>query len=339
MCIRDSYQHQRDKLLPPKQNPIHTVDYDKGLNYLGYNFDVTDFEDNIVLKIDASFVDKEACVKYEVVAWTTGIVTMIPSLAYMNSFSSPGELHTYELSVSTPTTIYIEVMQCLGEVEFFICDSLQLIGDRKYDIKKSETINGITFSSFNAKKGIYYISIRNLTASPHNSLDGKRTWYNMYQSSRGREHPYITGDYAVEDLGEIKYFATGDEVILYWGRIINPKNSKEIRQVIYSVYVSEEGKANMLTACGMKFTHAKQIAVDISATSFKWTIEQKYRQKKLIFNVVAHLYDLGHLVAYVPATYTPKNKVLWIRTFSINSSYRFTPVSYTHLTLPTICSV
>ena len=304
------YLYEYDKL-PLKKKAIYSIDYNKQSEYIGHNFDVTNFKSNIIIKLEVKFVNIENSVRYEVVAWTTGIVSMTPNLPYMSSFDSPGKMHTYELEVLNSSTVYIEVMQCLGEVEFFICDSLQQINDRKYDIKRATSRNGIIYGSFNAKQGIYYISVRGLTSSNMDPM--KMIWYKIYQVPIDRIYPFATTKYTIENFGYITYSTSGNAITLSWGKAVDSKDrSKDIEEVTYNVYVSEQGKANMSTVCSIELTGAETIAKDIKENTFTWSIGEQYKGKELVFNVIAQLHELEQLVTYSPLEYSPRSKKLWL---------------------------
>eukprot|EP01022_Parablepharisma_sp_SALTPOND_P035050 TRINITY_DN93_c0_g1_i1.p1 TRINITY_DN93_c0_g1~~TRINITY_DN93_c0_g1_i1.p1 ORF type:complete len:1696 (+),score=117.78 TRINITY_DN93_c0_g1_i1:149-5236(+) len=316
-----------DKAMPREWNSQYSIKYDQQIGYLGDTINVTSNGKTLALGLDAQFagvVGSEKCVKFEIVVWTTGIVTMIPDAAYMNGFAAPGDLHIYELPVSKPSTVHVEATPCLGEIEFFVTQSLVGINDRKYDIKKTELNKGRLFGSFVAQKGVYYIAVKGVAMSYADIKSATGIWYSLRAITSDKQDINEIEDYVLENHGNIHYTVSGPDITLTWGNVLRRDQGRsKVGEVTYDLYMGEEGKANMFTACGIKFSAAEQIATGIKGNSFSYKTKQELAGKRLIFNVVAHIPEYGQTVTYNPMFFQPvpprKSRYIFCTTISITT--------------------
>lgn len=316
------YKNKGEDTLKDKKNAFSKKDYDISIEYLGFNYDVTHFTDDIAIGLEVKFANSKKSGRYEILAHTSGVVSMIPSLLYRDSLDSVEDTRTYELTVSRASEVFIEVTPCIGDVEFFVTSSLRETNDRKYDIKKSELVRGRLFGSFQGKPGNYFITVKAIGKSNLPLVEGKKIWYTIRESVKDQLDPYDTDNYTVEDAGKISVSSSGDEVALSWGNIMSAKTNSKLKKVRYSVFVAHEGKANMQTACGMKLTGALQIGSELTKPYLTWKTTAAYKNQPLVFNVIAVIPEYEQVITYEAEyhTVTGSKGTHWLGTAGGNHS-------------------
>jgi len=297
------YHYSDDQALKYDMNAFHKEEYDRSIGHLGSAIDVTHAKHDIAIGLKVIFETSYKTSRFDIVAWTSGVVSMTPSLLYRDSLDSVGDTRTYELAVTKASTVYIEVTPCLGEVEFYVSSSLRETNDRKFDIKKSELSRGRLFGSFQAKSRIYYITVKALETSIFNPIDGKSIWYTIRQSTKDQLDPYETNNYIVENEGQISCSSSGGKVTLSWGNILMAKGNTKLARVRYSIYIGEEGNSNMKTACGMKLTKAHKLVSELSRNSYTWNAPKDFKGKTVVFNIIAVIPEYEQVISYDPVTH------------------------------------
>jgi hypothetical protein len=298
------YEYSKDDALKLNTNAFHSEQYDRAIDHLSYALDATKLKNDIAIGLKVQFEGYAGKGRYEIVAHTSGLVAMTPSLLYRDSLDGVGDTMTYELAITKPSVVYIEVTPCLGQVEFYVTSSLRETNDRKYDIKKSELSKGRLFGSFQGKAQTYYITVKGLATSKYNPIDGKSIWYTIRQRSKVELDPYATDSYYVESSGLISCSSSGGKVSLSWGNVLKKKDNSRMTKVRYSVYMGEEEKSNMETACGMKLTKAQRLATDLTEPRFVWKVPTNQKVKTVIFNVVAIIPEHEQVISYDPIIHT-----------------------------------
>jgi len=295
-----------DNSMPSKLNSFYMLSYDPKIGYLGDTFDVEANGKELALGLDAKLsgsAGNEKCAKFEITAWTTGVVTMSPDMFYMNSFTNVGDTHIYEFAVKkSGVQVYVEATPCLGEIEFYVGQTLSQLTDRKYDLKKTELNKGRLFGTFTAvSKGKYYIAVKGVSQGKVTLKSTKGIWYSIRAFESAQQDINEIEDYSIEDYGNILYTMARDEITLNWGKVLRKDNQRsEATGVSYDIYVGEEGQSNMFTACGMKFSGATLLGSDIKTTTFSARIPHELIHKQLLINIIARLPAYGQTIAYNP---------------------------------------
>lgn len=290
---------------PNMHNADYVVTWDKDLGRLGTSVRLNSSSGStLAIAVSADLTDGSGPKgEFDIVAWTTGFALIIPDNVYMNKFDKLGDTHVYELVLERSGRVYIEVMPCTGEVEFFVSRSLSGINDRKYDMKKTELSKGKLFGSLDNAAGIYYISVRAVAFSGMSKDAGKGIQYSIKAVVSGEESAENLEDFVPESYGNIDSYVDGEEVTLSWGRVAQRGSAgKKMLNVLYSVYLSEDDKANMYTICGIKYGDADKIASDISAQTLTFSMRGHHGAKKLVFNVIAYIPEYSDTIAYNPLT-------------------------------------
>lgn len=299
--------------LPNELNYDFVANWDNDLQQLtaGVKLDSA-INETLAIAISGAFKENVAAQSSEIsiIVWTTGIVLMYPGYQYMNKFENPNEIHTYELSLKQAARAYIEVVPCMGEIEFFVTQSLASITDRKYDLKTTELNKGRLFGILEKPKGTYYVSIRSL--GYHAMGQGNKTgiFYTIKTHVSNQTNITSLENYALENYGNIEAAFDSDNLILTWGKVyIRGKSESIVSPVLYSVYVTEDANTNMHTICGIKIGNAEKIASEISENTFRYKLHERQHDKKLIFNVIANIKPVDESIAYTPMTFKmPKFK-------------------------------
>lgn len=281
---------------PTLENWDYIIKYDPELNQLGASIVMNKTNTrNIAIAITANLTSHVHLLKFEVVAWTTGIVTMMPMRKYVNTLDSTHDNQIYELNIDKPSKLYIEVIPCVGEVEFIVTKNLAGINDRKYDLKKAELSKGRLFGSLETVPGTYYVCVRAVTFGKDEALYSIRSILSNATETEDLE------DYYLENYGNIDFTIDGQDIYLKWGSTIRKKGKTGLFDYTrYSVYVGQEGGNNMATSCGMKLGKTEQIARDLVGTSFTWRVRDDLLEKKIGFNVMATETEYLQSFAYNP---------------------------------------
>lgn len=216
--------------------------------------------------------------RFDVVAWSTGIVFIVPEHSYTRGLNSAGEMNVFEVSVQQVSRLYIEVVPCVGEVEFYVTKTLASLDNRRYDLKKVELNKGRLFGSLEAPVGVYYISVRALTPGAQYTI---RTIVSDAREVAELEDMYL-GSY-----GNIEYSVDGDSLTLRWSQVYKKTPlGAEVEGISYGVYVSEDGAINMHTVCGIRYGSSRRLG-ETSGTSLSYPLSSLRSDRKLAFNVIA----------------------------------------------------
>ena len=258
-------------------------------------------EDNnssVAIAVEAIFPVGVTKARFDIVAWTTGIVLIVPGFQYMQRLSSPSETHVYELSVQQVSRLYVEVDPCVGQFEFFVSQKLAGIADKKHDLKKDELSKGKLYGSLEAPVGTYYISVRRIPSSSEDRSNeaGQYTIRTIISNSSDVDS---LENFYLENYGIIDYNFEGDSVTLRWGKVIK-RGSGSQSKVRYSLYLNDKNITNMYTVCGIKYGNTKKLLTNSEETSFTYNKRHHRREDKLVFNVIAYIYENDQTVAYNP---------------------------------------
>lgn len=236
---------------------------------------------------------------FVITAWTSGLALLALDNLYSNTFSHGDDAHVYQLSLPKTSRIYIEVIPCLGEVEFFVSKNMANVNDRKYDLKKTELSKGKLFGSLEKPEGIYYVSVR----AANFPEKGKQIRYTIRTFQSSAESLPNLEDYILSDYGNIKISYENNKVSLSWGTPYL-RSSKLIMKAnaTYSVYMSTDGEENMYTICGIKYGNAERILSGLSTTKAEYTMKKPKMNSKYVFNVLATMHDVNNTVAYNPVS-------------------------------------
>jgi len=235
---------------------------------------------------------------FDIMAWTSGFALLTLDHLYSNKFYNMGEVHVYQLTLTSTPRVYIEVIPCLGEVEFFVSKTIANINDRKYDLKKSEISKGRLFGALERPAGIYYISVRSV------GIDNV-TEYGQYTirafstdtSSAANLEDFLLGSY-----GNIQMEYSNNKVTLSWRPPYIRGAFTPLKKVTYSVYMSSGNEENMNTICGIKYGNAEKILTDILVTSAEYGLKRKKGVTQYTFNVLATIHGYNTTMAYNPIT-------------------------------------
>ncbi len=303
MYIR--YMSRHNASMPNKHNSDYALTWDKDLRQLGTSIKLDpSLGDTLGIAVAADLTDGSGPTgEFDIVAWTTGFAMIIPDNVYMNKFSQLGDMHMYELTLERAGRVYIEVVPCTGEVEFFVTQSLSSMNDRKYDLKKTALSKGKLFGSIDNVAGTYYISVRAVAFSGMAKDAGKGVQYSIKATVSSESTPENLEDFVPDSYGNINSYLDGDEVTLSWGQVsLRSVQSRKFSDVLYSVYVSEDDNANMYTICGIKYGGSKLVASDIRQQTATYSIGGHRSAKKLVFNVIAYIPAYSDTIAYNPLT-------------------------------------
>lgn len=287
----------KDYIIPTRQNSKYTIYYDRDLNQLGGSILINQTQAKaILIGLIANYSARVARAQFDIEAWTTGIAYIEPEHTYMHTLDNINAMQIFELDVNKSSRLFIEVIPCMGEVEFLVTKNLLEVNDRKFDLKRTELSKGRLFGHLDILAGKYFISVRALSIGEKGSLYSIRTILSNKTDVNDIE------DYSLQNYGNIQFTLVGDELTLHWGIVEHKRfpTNEPVSDVLYSVYVSEEGNTNMATTCGLKLGATTQIARDLKSTYFYWKIKDEMYDKKLIFNVIASVPEHLQSLAYIP---------------------------------------
>lgn len=288
----------RQNSTPPNAfNSEYTIRYDPELAQLGDSLTFNNEEPiAMAIALQVNTTQEFPRVKYDIVAWTSGIVLIVPDHQYVNSFSKPHELHVYELNLEHPSIVYVEIEPCIGEVEFFVTETQASINDRKYDLKKIQLNKGRLFGHFNAVKKTYYISVHAVALGKNNEIS-----YTIKSFLSNEADISEAEDFSLEHNGNLEYSLSGAELQIKWGKVYKRTiGKKEEIKAQFSLYIAEEGIGNMLTPCGIKHSKAEQIVSGLTENSFTYLLKSDLVGKGLVFNVIATVKTHSQSLTYNP---------------------------------------
>ena len=306
------YSHREENAsLPNKNEYNYKFSYDKDLQLLGGTVLLRpSLGPFLIIAVTGIINNPQNKVKFDIIAWTTGVVLLQPGNLYYNHFDSErivcmaigcpknDDIHIYELSTQHVQRAYIEVIPCSGEVEFFVTKNLVGLRDRKYDLKKSELSKGRLFGSLESPQGTYYVSVRGVS-----KLNGNGTIRYSIRSILSNESNVANlEDFYLEQYGNILFTLDGENIKLNWGSIRKRESLLDQNQFIpkYAVYMSEDNSTNMHTVCGIKYGKVQKIAENIEETSLTYHINSENNHKVLSFNVIAKVEKNEQSIAYNP---------------------------------------
>ena len=292
--------------LPNDIDYDYAATWDNDLQQLAVSLKLNStINETLAIAVSGTFKNNTSAqsVVISVMAWSNGIVLMYPGYQYMNKFANPNEIHTYELSLRKAERAYIEVVPCMGEVEFFVTKSLSSITDRKYDIKTTELNKGRLFGILEQPRGTYYVTVRALGYQATESSKKEGILYTIKTKISNETKVADLENYALENYGNIEASLDGLELTLTWGKIYVRGKNNAIVEALYSVYVTDDNNTNMHTICGIKIGGADRIANEISSNSFTYSLHEKSPDKKLYFNVIAVIPSADQSIAYTPMTF------------------------------------
>jgi len=275
-----------DDTRPDKQYVDHTLVYDPYLDVLSGGV-MVDAKKTDVISMGLTVVSS-APVQYTINAWSSGIVLLTPDIQYINGFKNHTEVQTYELVLDRNSKIALEITLCTGKVNAMVTKNLFSSTNLITVEEKKSTLRG----SFDAAYGSYYITIGATEL-------GKVTndaWYII--KAKSQEDVEI---YELENEGKITYELDGNEIKVRWGRLMR-KGKGEVNDVKYLVFLSEEGKMNMDTPCGMILGKAEKVLETNHKTKGSVKLKGEYMGKNLIINVIAIPLDPWSILAYDAVT-------------------------------------
>lgn len=292
-----------DASMPSHENYDYNITWDNELKQLGGTVLLHPNQSpNLAIAVVGNFsgTSKIKRTHFEIVIYTTGITYLSPDNRHFHEFEDPNEMRIYEMSLQQVNRLYIEVVPCVGEVEFFVSKKLAGISDRRYDLKKSELSKGRLFGYVENPQGTYYIAVRGVSIGKLGN--SSKIAYTIRTIVSNEQEISNLDEYYLEDNGNIYSYLDGDQFKLQWGKLYKRVGLNKIScKVRYSVYWSEINGANMQTVCGIKFGNAEKLGNYINQTSFTFHVTREMRNKKIAFNVIAEIEDLfDQTVAYNP---------------------------------------
>ena len=223
---------------------------------------------------------------FDITAWTSGVILMAPRQTYTQELHSIGESHIYEVNINKAGQLLIEVIPCVGEVEFTVSKNLAQLNDRKYDLKEADLSKGRLFGRIKAPVGNYYIAVRRVGVK-----EEKRTKYTIRTIVKESSREEEVEDYYVEDYGNINYLIEKDKIYLKWGKVFRRVDGKtEEIEAKYKIYMTDEEDVNMYTVCGIKMGEVEKIK-EVKTNSYTFKLSDKHLNKNLVFNILAQVKD------------------------------------------------
>eukprot|EP01022_Parablepharisma_sp_SALTPOND_P028385 TRINITY_DN70889_c0_g1_i1.p1 TRINITY_DN70889_c0_g1~~TRINITY_DN70889_c0_g1_i1.p1 ORF type:complete len:1619 (-),score=127.34 TRINITY_DN70889_c0_g1_i1:4134-8990(-) len=285
-----------NEFLPSEEHADYTLKYDPFFNALGGNMVINATQSNVVaIGLHVTLNDDTDTVRYTLTAWSSGIILLQPDREYVNNFKKLSESHLYELNLVSPSKVYVEVTPCTGQAEFIVVNNLTDAANPSYNLVKTELNKGRLFGSFDAGKGNHYVKVKPLALGQDNT----DTWYMIKIATNTNTDLEA---YTLQGNGDITHELLGHEILLDWGPVVKKSEEGKVKEVTYTVFMAQEGKANMVTPCGMIMGKAEMVANIVSKTKAKVELSDDLRGKKLTFNVVAIIPDHWQTLAYNPVT-------------------------------------
>lgn len=273
---------KEDPALPDAGNSDIVIGEDADTGLLGGTFNFSQVAGtSVAIAVSGEVETGKAA--FDIAAWTAGVVLITPKHKYTRELKHPGESHIYEVNINKASQLLVEVIPCVGEVEFTVSKNLAQLNDRKYDLKQTELSKGRLFGRISTPAGNYYIAVRGIGIS---ETMAKYTIRTIVMKSKNEKE---VEDYYMENYGNINYVVERGKVGLKWGKVWGKVNgtNKEIK-VKYKIYVTDNDRANMYTVCGIKEGGVKK-AEDTKKNSYSYKIPDKYLNKRIVINVMAEI--------------------------------------------------
>jgi hypothetical protein len=285
-----------DSRKPDSKYYDYRANWDPDVKQLGISVEVNTKKSSTL--VIAVTTESSQSADFGIMAWTSGFALLTLDHLYSNKFYSTGDVHVYQLTVTSTPRVYIEVIPCLGEVEFFVSKNIANINDRKYDLKKAEMAKGKLFGALEKPSGIYYISVRSIGIS-NTTRYGQYTIRAFKTSSGSAEN---LEDFSLGSYGNIQMTYDNNKVTLNWGAPYLRGSFTPLDKVTYSVYMSADREENLNTICGIKYGNAEKIKTDIRETGAEYVLKRKKGVTQYTFNVLATMHGFNTTLAYNPIT-------------------------------------
>eukprot|EP00831_Metopus_contortus_P056906 TRINITY_DN4919_c0_g1_i5.p1 TRINITY_DN4919_c0_g1~~TRINITY_DN4919_c0_g1_i5.p1 ORF type:complete len:353 (+),score=71.30 TRINITY_DN4919_c0_g1_i5:155-1213(+) len=220
----------------------------------------------------------------------------------VHGISDPGQMKIFELSLQKESKVFIEVIPCIGEVEFSVSKTLNsAYSQDALELRASELKRGRIFGSLKAVPGVHFVTVRGIAKSTSLKEFNEGIQFTIRTIISNAEDESELEDFTLENYGTITFELQSNELKLSWGRVFQRSRGNSLPvEAKYSVYMSEDSSANFQTICGIKYSRAKMIAKNLTSTSVTYKIKDKRKDKRLGFNVIAQLPQHSQSVAYTP---------------------------------------